>query len=138
MCSGCGAAALAAATERTRANTLSCVLRVHAVSGVSLLLTGDIEAAQEAALVRATGPRLASTVLWVPHHGSATSSTADFIAAVAPRWAVVQAAHRSRFGHPAPAVLARHAAAGVPVVTTVIRLRWPRWSTSATVRLSML
>jgi competence protein ComEC len=124
------AAALAAASERTRANTLSCVLRVQAAGGASALLTGDIEAAQEAALVRHAGPRLASTVLWVPHHGSATSSTADFIAAVSPRWAVVQAALRSRFGHPAPAVLARHAAAGVPVITTAACGAW-RWHSEA-------
>jgi competence protein ComEC len=112
------AAVLAAANGRTRANTLSCVLRVQAADGRSVLLTGDIEAAQEAALVRDAAGRLPSTVLWVPHHGSQTSSTPDFIAAVAPRLAVVQAAHRSRFGHPAPAVLARYAAAGVPVLTT--------------------
>ena len=120
------AAALAAATPATRANTLSCVLRVQAASGASALLTGDIEAAQEAALVREAGERLRSTVLWVPHHGSRTSSTADFIAAVAPRVAVVQAAHRSRFGHPAPAVLARYAAAGVAVVATPACGAW-RW-----------
>lgn len=111
------AAALAKATPATRANTLSCVLRVQG-GGVSVLLTGDIEAAQEATLVREATARLPSTVLWVPHHGSRTSSTADFIAAVAPRVAVVQAAHRSRFGHPSPDVLARYAEAGVPVVTT--------------------
>jgi competence protein ComEC len=93
------------------------VLRVQG-GGVSVLLTGDIEAAQEATLVREAASRLPSTVLWVPHHGSRTSSTADFIAAVAPQVAVVQAAHRSRFGHPSPAVLARYAEAGVPVVST--------------------
>jgi competence protein ComEC len=111
------ATALASATPATRANTLSCVLRVQG-GGVSVLLTGDIEAAQEATLVREAASRLPSTVLWVPHHGSRTSSTADFIAAVAPQVAVVQAAHRSRFGHPSPAVLARYAEAGVPVVST--------------------
>jgi competence protein ComEC len=115
---------LASATGRTRPNTLSCVLRVRAAGGRSVLLTGDIEAAQEAALVREAGARLASTVLWVPHHGSNTSSTADFIAAVAPRLAVVQAAHRSRFGHPAPAVLSRYAAAGVPVLTSAACGAW--------------
>jgi len=125
-----GAEALAAATPHTRANTLSCVLRVQAAGGASVLLTGDIEAAQEAALVREAGERLRSTVLWVPHHGSRTSSTTDFIAAVAPRVAVVQAAHRSRFGHPAPAVLARYAAAGVPVVATPSCGAW-RWHGAA-------
>jgi competence protein ComEC len=128
------AAALAAASERTRANTLSCVLRVQAASGASVLLTGDIEAAQEAALVREAAYRLPSTVLWVPHHGSNTSSTADFIAAVAPRVAVVQAAHRSRFGHPAPAVMGRYAAAGVPVLTSAACGAWRWHSETATGR----
>ena len=103
---------------------------MQAADGASVLLTGDIEAAQEAALLREAGARLSSTVLWVPHHGSHSSSTADFIAAVAPRVAVVQAAHRSRFGHPAPAVLARYAAAGVPVIATASCGAW-RWRSQA-------
>jgi competence protein ComEC len=49
----------------------------------------------------------------VPHHGSQTSSSTVFLDAVAPRIAFVQAAYRSRFGHPAPGVLARYAERGV-------------------------
>ncbi len=80
-------------------NALSCVLRVQG-AGAALLLTGDIEAAQEAALL-ARGAPLKSAVLVVPHHGSRTSSTPAFIDAVAPRVAVVQAGYGNRFGHPA-------------------------------------
>ncbi len=98
----------------SRPNALSCVLRV-AGTDASLLLTGDIEAAQEAALL-ARGAALASQVLLVPHHGSRTSSTPAFIEAVAPRTAVVQAAYRSRFGHPAPDVVARYAERGIEIV----------------------
>jgi competence protein ComEC len=94
-------------------NALSCVLRVQGQGGRSLLLTGDIEAAQEAALVARLGLALRSQVLLVPHHGSKTSSSDAFIGAVAPGKAVVQAAYRSRFGHPAPEVLARYQALGV-------------------------
>jgi competence protein ComEC len=90
-------------------NSLSCVLRVQDASGASVLLTGDIEAAQESALVLADPGGLASSVLMVPHHGSKTSSSAAFLDAVQPRLAFVQAAYRSRFGHPAPEVLARYA-----------------------------
>jgi competence protein ComEC len=124
---------LAAATPRTRANTLSCVLRVAGLAAGregSALLTGDIESAQEQALLRDAAALLPSSVLLVPHHGSGTSSGAGFIAAVAPAVAVVQAAHRSRFGHPAPAVLARYAAAGVPVLTTAACGAW-RWNGDA-------
>jgi competence protein ComEC len=49
----------------------------------------------------------------VPHHGSKTSSSAVFLDAVRPRIAFVQAAYLSRFGHPAPEVLARYAERGI-------------------------
>lgn len=96
-----------------RPNTLSCVLRVQGSDGRSLLLAGDIEAAQEAALLAREPVALRSQVLLVPHHGSRSSSTEAFIAAVAPATAVVQAGYRNRFGHPAPEVEARYLARGV-------------------------
>ncbi|MBX3635726.1 MAG: DNA internalization-related competence protein ComEC/Rec2 [Rubrivivax sp.] len=99
---------------RARPNTLSCVLHIQGSQG-SALLTGDLEAAQELRLVQRDPDALRSTLLLVPHHGSRTSSTGALLDAVQPRWAVVQAAHRSRFGHPAPEVLARYAARGITV-----------------------
>jgi competence protein ComEC len=104
------------AVPGTKPNALSCVLRVQARDGRSLLLTGDIEAAQEAALVARLGAGLRSQVLLVPHHGSRTSSTEAFVLAVAPGTALVQAAYRSRFGHPAPDVVARYQALGVELL----------------------
>lgn len=105
-----------------RPNVLSCVLRVTDAAGRSLLLTGDIEAAQEAALVAragsTSGASLKSEVLLVPHHGSRTSSTPAFLDAVAPRVALVQAAYRSRYGHPAPDVVARYDERRIEVVRT--------------------
>lgn len=106
----------AAALEATKPNVASCVLRVQGEGG-SVLLTGDIEAAQEAALL-ARGAALRSDVMLVPHHGSRTSSSAAFIDAVAPRTAVAQAAYRSRFGHPAPDVVRRYEERGVAFVRT--------------------
>ena len=100
---------------RARPNTLSCVVRVRDAQGRSLLLTGDIEAAQEALLVARHGDELRSDVLLVPHHGSRTSSTPAFLTAVAPQVAVVQAAYRSRFGHPAPDVMARYRSRSIAV-----------------------
>ncbi len=111
-----------AAARKT--NALSCVLRVQAAPGVrgdparSALLTGDIEAAQEAALVQALGSGLNSSLLLVPHHGSRSSSTPDFLIAVAPQQAVVQVAHRSRFGHPATDVLSRYVRYGIDLQRT--------------------
>jgi competence protein ComEC len=100
----------------TRRNNLSCVLRVASAGG-SMILTGDIERAAEAALLN--GQRsLKSDVLLVPHHGSRTSSIGPFIAAVSPRWAVVPVGYRNRFGHPNREVLDRYRDAGADIVRT--------------------
>lgn len=99
--------------RRVKPNALSCVLRVQDAAGRSVLLAGDIEAPQEATLVAQQREGLHSDLLLVPHHGSKTSSTPEFIAAVAPHSAFVQAGYRNRFGHPAPQVVERYAQAGV-------------------------
>jgi len=98
-------------------NTRSCVLRIVGANGAAALLAGDIERAQEAALLAARAPLRADWLL-VPHHGSKTSSSAEWIAAVAPRHALVQAGYRNRYGHPAAPVLQRYRAQGVTVVTS--------------------
>lgn len=90
-----------------KSNALSCVLRVQGFVQ-SALLAGDIERAQEAQLFQ-RGLTPASFLL-VPHHGSKTSSTAEFLAAVAPSVAVVQAGYRNRYGHPAIEVRERYLA----------------------------
>lgn len=113
------------ARERMPSNGLSCVLRVS-TSGTSddarsVLITGDIEAAQEAALLqrtRAMASDLRSTLLIAPHHGSKTSSTPAFLEAVQPRQTVVQSGRRNRYGHPAPLVLARYQSMGLPVIAS--------------------
>jgi competence protein ComEC len=97
-------------------NALSCVLRIGN-GRAAALLAGDIERAQEAALVgRAAEGALRADVLLVPHHGSRTSSSPPLLDAVAPRLALVQAGWRNRFGHPAPAVVEAYAARGVALV----------------------
>ncbi len=101
--------------DGARRNNQSCVLRVEA-GGAAVLLSGDIERAAEQHLVKAGG--LKADVLLTPHHGSRTSSSEEFIAAVAPRWTVVSAGYRNRFGHPAREVLERYEAAGIVVRRT--------------------
>ena len=93
-----------------KSNDLSCVLRI-AAGQRRLLLTGDIEARSEVDLL-AQGIALAADVVVVPHHGSRTSSSAEFVAAVAPSVAIVAAGYRNRFGHPRAEVLARYRRAG--------------------------
>jgi len=95
-------------------NDQSCVLRIAAEGG-AILLTGDIERAAEKALLSSA---VRSDVMLVPHHGSRTSSTPEFIAAVAPRWAIVAAGYRNRFGHPNGEVLERYRSAGVQIART--------------------
>ena len=98
-------------------NADSCVLRAVDQHGRSALLTGDLEAAQEALLVQ-RGTPLQADVVVVPHHGSNTSSSAAFVQAVRPQVALVQAGYRNRFGHPTAAVVQRYAAVGAQVVAT--------------------
>lgn len=100
----------------TRDNNLSMVLRI-AEDGRSVLFTGDLEAAGEREMLeRVSG--LASTVLKAPHHGSRTSSSAAFVAAVRPRVVVLSLGYRNRFHFPAPEVVARYLAAGARVLRT--------------------
>ena len=103
--------------RKLKPNALSCVLRVTSAHGTTALLVGDIEAPQEKQLVQ-SGLVLKAQWLLVPHHGSATSSTFEFLNVVRPQVAVVQAGYRNRFGHPRPEVLARYEDLGVQVVQT--------------------
>ena len=99
---------------RPVANSMSCVLRVQDARGRSLLMTGDIEAGQEAMLrTRWPDAVLRSDALIVPHHGSRTSSSAAFLQSVAPQWALAQAGHRNPHGHPAPGVVQRYRDFGI-------------------------
>lgn len=100
----------AAATSR-KTNDVACVLRVEA-AGRRLLLTSDIEAPSEAALLARDAAALASDVLVVPHHGSRTSSTPAFIAATRPRQVIFPVGYLNRFRHPNDAVWARWSASG--------------------------
>jgi competence protein ComEC len=97
-------------------NDRSCVLLVEGRSG-RLLLTGDITARIEPVVAAAVGPGPPLAIV-VPHHGSRTSSSAAFLAALHPVLALVSAGWHNRFGHPHPAVLARYAALGIPVENT--------------------
>ena len=61
---------------------------------------------------------LRSVVLKVGHHGSKTSTSAPFLAAVAPRWAVIDVGAGNRFGHPAKETLDALKDAGVETYRT--------------------
>jgi competence protein ComEC len=104
-------ASVASGEAKVKSNHLSCVLRVTA-GGRRLLLTSDIEATDEAAMLQRYPGQLAADVLLVPHHGSRTSSTSAFLVAVGAADALIPVGYRNQFGHPKAEVLARYTAMG--------------------------
>lgn len=98
-------------------NARSCVLRIEA-GGQRLLLTGDIDAAQELRLVREQPAAIAADYLQAPHHGSATASGEAFLAAARPAHVLIPVGHRNRYGHPHAEVLERIEASGARVWRT--------------------
>jgi competence protein ComEC len=102
--------------RRRTTNAMSCVVTVS-LGSTRLLLTGDVPAAEESAIV-AREPALRATWLAAPHHGSRSSSSTRLLEALAPDWAVAQAGYRNRFGHPDPEVVARYRAQGIRLLRT--------------------
>jgi competence protein ComEC len=104
-------------------NLASLVLSVR-IGHVRILLTGDAEAPEEAWLLEranrdpALAPLLRADVLKVGHHGSRTSTTAAFLAAVRPRLALVSVGAGNPYGHPSPEVMQRLTDGGARVVRT--------------------
>jgi competence protein ComEC len=82
----------------------------------SVLLEGDAEAPIERAMLGEPG--LESTLLKVAHHGSTTSTTPEFLARVAPRWAVISCGLHNRYGHPRQEILAALQAAHARTLRT--------------------
>jgi competence protein ComEC len=104
------------AVERGRPNDASMVLRLG-IGSQAALLTGDVEREGELALLRRP-VALQAKVLKVPHHGSRTSSSEAFLAAVRPGVALVSSGYRNRFNHPHPEVVERYRVHGVPLYRT--------------------
>jgi competence protein ComEC len=90
-------------------NDSSCVLLIQGHEG-SALLTGDIEIDAERQLLAHGLPR--AEVVVAPHHGSDTSSSSLFVAAVRPDVTIFSTGYRNRWNFPRPAVVARWREAG--------------------------
>ena len=84
---------------------------------VDILFTGDIGKQAESRLV-ASGSDLRSEILKVPHHGSRTSSTAPFIDAVQPRYALFSLGQNSLYQFPHADVVARYQERGCVLLRT--------------------
>jgi len=86
-------------------NNLSLVVKII-YGEISFLFTGDIEHPVEQRLLR-YGNLLKSNVLKVPHHGSNSSSTLNFLKLVNPKYAIISVGEFNKFNHPSPKVLDR-------------------------------
>jgi competence protein ComEC len=99
------------------ANLASTVLLAR-VGSVRILLTGDAEGPEEEWILAHSPDALRADILKVGHHGSVTSTTAPFLAAVRPRLALVSVGAHNAYGHPDGEVLRALAAAGVLTLRT--------------------
>ena len=97
-------------------NDASVVARID-FQNSKFLFTGDIGSSVEAAVVARETP-VAADVLKVAHHGSASSSSAPFLAAVHPAEGVISVGENNTYGHPAAESLARLASAGIAIWRT--------------------
>ncbi|MCU7926674.1 MAG: DNA internalization-related competence protein ComEC/Rec2 [Candidatus Thiodiazotropha sp. (ex Dulcina madagascariensis)] len=99
------------------ANDRSCVMRI--VTGDwTILLPGDIEKEAEKLLLERHGGDLKSRILVAPHHGSATSSSAPFVAAVDPEWTLFSSGYKNSYGFPKHEVVQRWRAQGAETLNT--------------------
>ena len=97
--------------ERQRVRNEDSVVLELRLGSVSVVLPGDIGREGEHALLPRLEPgRL--VVLKAPHHGSATSSTAELLDVLRPAAVIFSAGRNNRFGHPHPAVVERYRAIG--------------------------
>ncbi len=97
-------------------NQSSCVLLIEA-KGERILLTGDIDALAEQALLASEMP-VNTRWLLVPHHGSRSSSSSAFVEAAGAEGALVSRGMHNAFGHPHPDVVARLRASGARIHDT--------------------
>ncbi|HXF67654.1 MAG TPA: DNA internalization-related competence protein ComEC/Rec2, partial [Burkholderiales bacterium] len=100
-----------------RDNDRSCVLRIVSRGG-AVLLPADIERRSEEALLRRAPGMLRADILLAPHQGSRTSSTPDFLDAVAPQAVIFPVGYRNRFGHPHREVAQRYRDRGIRIYRT--------------------
>lgn len=92
-------------------NDRSCVLKIM-TQKQSVLLTGDIEKGAEAELLQTVPELLTSSIIVVPHHGSLTSSSLEFVKQVGAKYAIYPVGFGNRYGFPKMDVLSRYRESG--------------------------
>lgn len=83
----------------------------------AFLFTGDAEKKSEKAILE-SGAELSADVYSIPHHGSSTGMTREFLDQVGPKWATVSVGAGNDYGHPHRETLEKLDKAGVPLLRT--------------------
>lgn len=99
-------------------NEYSVVTRVQ-YKDVSMIVPGDAESGSEGLMLETyLSGELNADILKLGHHGSRTSSTSEFLAAVNPRWSIASCGLNNSYGHPHQQTLERAGELGIPVLRT--------------------
>lgn len=98
------------------ANEYSIVIKITYKNN-SFLFTGDASSISEKEML-SKGYDLKSDVLKVGHHGSRSATTAAFLKAVNPKYAVVSCGKGNDYGHPTETVMNRLKKSSIPVYRT--------------------
>jgi competence protein ComEC len=101
--------------DKSSLNNGSLVLKL-VYKNTSVLFTGDIQKEIEDQLIKEKAD-LAADVIKIAHHGSAYSTTIDFIQLVKPSAAIISVG-RNNFGHPSPDILQRLKGKGIQIFRT--------------------
>ena len=84
----------------------------------SMMLTGDAEKKEEQSILAADSANVKSTILKSGHHGSKTSSSADFLRAVQPEAALISCGVNNDYGHPHKETMKKYHALNIPIYVT--------------------
>jgi len=98
-------------------NNNSSLVFKYTYGGSSILFTADIESSAEMKLVN-SGYDLKSQLLKVPHHGSASSSSINFLSSVSPAEALISVGRYNPYGHPSEEVIERYDRSGITLRRT--------------------
>ena len=99
-------------------NDNSCILQMS-THGYKVLFTGDISTKAEKLLINKYQKELTADLLIVPHHGSISSSSEEFIKLVNPKYAIISAGYMNRYTHPHTKVLNRYKNYNIKILNTI-------------------
>lgn len=93
------------------------VIVMAELDGIKFLFTGDAEAKTERALIE-DGLNIDCDVLKVGHHGSATSSSKEFLDKATPDYAAISVGENNVYSHPSESVIAAFEERGTQILRT--------------------